>query len=354
VKLTRLYGFGTEPQRLVHPDDFVDPLGGQLPIKATLRNALGRSLRGAEESGNLTRVVLNVDPAPDGERSSLVRDAVRGVAFGSTAVARGAALELARQLSRAMDERSLECLLLVAAYKEQGNDERQVAAWIFPQDEAFRFSPGGNTNSDIELLNDIFSRTSGLRKMALFVGKDIESHFLTGQVLDYQQGRADEVSDFWIERFLDAKLSITPAAGTKVLAEALRNASKASDLTLIERRQVHAAALAMHVMPQGSISLESVANQFLSGKAKKVFLETAENDETRTSNFQLDHAALQQRLKVRNFGLPDDVWVSAPIDQVGDGKLVQLAEPDDGDGAVEHLRIEADVLEDHLASRRRA
>lgn len=354
MELFRLFGYGIEPQRLTHPDDFADPLGGQLPIKAALRKALDRSLLSAREGGNLTEVVLNVDRVPGGARSSVVRDAVRGLAFGAIAPGRGSALELARQLSRAMDERSPECLLLIAAYKEKGKDERQVAAWIFPQDEAFRFSPGGNAGSDIELLTEIFSRTSGLRKMAFFAGKDIKSHFLKGQVLDFQQGRRDDVSDFWVERFLEAKLAITPAAGTKVLAEALRNASKAPDLSLVERRQVHAAAVAINVMPQGSLSLEGVANQFLTGKAKEVFLATAENDETRTSTFKLDHAALQERLGVRNFHLPEDVWVSAPIDQVGDGKVVQLAEEMDGDGAVERLRVEADVLEDRLASRRHA
>lgn len=354
MKLFRLFGFGIEPQRLTHPDDFADPLGGQLSIKATLRGALDRSLSAAQESGNLSQVVLNVNPTPGGERSSLVRDAIKGLAFGRMPVARGAALELARQLSRAMDERSPECLLLAAAYNDSGSEERQVAAWIFPQDEAFRFSPGGNSNSAIELLNDIFSRTSGLRKMALFGGKDIESHFLSGQVLDYQQGRADDVSDFWIERFLDATPAITPAAGTKVLAEALRNASKAPDLSLEERRQVHAAALAVYTMPQSHLSLEGVASQFLTGKAKEAFLATAENEETRTSTFKLDRDALQQRLNVRSFQLTDDVWVSAPIDQVGDGKVVQLSEQSSGDGSGERLRVEADVLEDRLTSRRRA
>ncbi len=354
MKLSRLFGFAIEPQRLTHPDDFADPLGGQLPVKAALRNALDRSLAVAAEGQNLTEIVLNVDPKPDGERTSLVRDAVKGLAFGGKAESRTSGLELARQLSRAMDERSLECLLLIAVYVEKGQDERQVAAWIFPQDEAFRFSPEGDTGSDIELLTEIFSRTSGLRKMALFTGKNIKSHFLKGKVLDYQQGRRDDVSDFWIQRFLDAKLAITPAAGTKVLATALREASKAPDLSLIERRQVHAAALALHTMPQGSVSLQGVADQFLSGTAKKVFLGTAENDETRASNFKLDHDAFDERLKVRNFHLPEDVWVSAPIDQVGDGKVVQLEEEMDGDGAVERLRVDADVLEDRLASRRNA
>jgi hypothetical protein len=354
VKLFRLFGFAIEPQRLTHPDDFADPLGGRLPIEQTLRKALDRSLRNAEDSGNLTEVVLNVDPRPDGERSSLVRDAVRGLAFDPKSEAGASALGLARQLSRAMDERSPACLLLIAAYKEKGGDERRVAAWIFPQDEAFRFSPGGDTGSDIELLTEIFSRTSGLRKMALFSGKNVKSHFLQGQVLDFQQGRRDSVSDFWIERFLDARLAITPAAGTKVLGEALRNASRASGLSLVEKRQVHAAALAIHVMPQGAISLQGVADQFLSGKAKEVFLDTAANDETRNSNFKIDHAALQERVKVRNFQLVDDVWVSAPIDQVGDGKVVQLDEDADGGAPVERLRVEADVIEDQLAARRHA
>ena len=253
-----------------------------------------------------------------------------------------------------MDERSPECLLLIAAYKEKGKNERRVAAWIFPQDEAFRFSPEGDTGSAIELLTEIFSRTSGLRKMALFSGKNIKSHFIQGQVLDFQQGRRDDVSDFWIERFLDARLAITPAAGTKVLGEALQNASKAPGLSLVERRQVHAAALAIHVMPQGALSLQGVADQFLSGKAKEVFLATAENNETRASTFKLDHAALQERVRVRNFQLEDEVWVSAPIDQVGDGKVVQLADGSDGDAPNERLHVEADVIEDRLASRRHA
>jgi hypothetical protein len=162
------------------------------------------------------------------------------------------------------------------------------------------------------------------------------------------------VAGFWIRRFLEAGLSITPAAGTKVLADALKRASDA-DLSQEENQQVHAAALAIHTMPQTHWSLEEVANNFLAGKAREVFLATAENDATRTSTFELDRAALQRGLSYRNFRLPGDVWVSAPLDQVGDGGLVQVEPSDDGDSENslgELLKLEAEVIQDRLGSRR--
>lgn len=346
MDLFRLYGFAIDPQRLVDEDLFTDPLGGALPIRQSLRGALAKSLKTADQSGMMTKVVLEVDQQPGGGRGSAVRDSVLELAFGRAPKAENGALQLARRLSKAMDERSPECLFLLAAYRE--GDKRQVALWIFPQDEAFRFSPGGTQGSNIELLTDIFSRTSGLRKMALFSGRNIDAHFLDAQVLDYQVGRADDVADFWVRRFLAAELMITPAQGTKVLADALKRASEA-DLSADENRQVQAAALAVHTMQREHWSLEQVAQEFLAGKAKEVFLSSVDNEEARTSVFRLDRQALERGLSMRNFRLPDGVFVSAPITEVGEGKLVQIL---DGDGDGERLRVEADVIQDRLSSRR--
>jgi hypothetical protein len=96
-------------------------------------------------------------------------------------------------------------------------------------------------------------------------------------------------------------------------------------------------------------SLEQVADEFLGGKAKEAFLASVDNDEARTSVFRLDREALERGLNVRNFRLPEGVFVSAPITEVGEGKLVQIVE-DGEDG--ERLRVEADVIQDRLGSRR--
>jgi hypothetical protein len=353
MELSRLYGFAIEPQRLVDDDLFNDPLGGPLPVRDSLRVALDNSLRAAEKSGRMTEVNLKVNQDPKEDRTCPVRDAALAVAFGNANKAAEGALFLGRHLSKAMDDRSPECLFLLAAYSEKGSEKRRVALWIFPQDEAFRFTPGQDEN-DIELLTEIFSRTSALRKMALFQGKNIATNFLRANVLDFQTGRADDVAAFWIRRFLEAGLSITPAAGTKVLADALKRASDA-ELSPQENQQVHAAALALHTIPQTHWSLEEVANNFLAGKAREVFLSTAENETARTSTFELDREALQRGLSYRNLRLPDNVWISAPIEQVGDGKLVQVESTDDGaseSGTGERVRVEAEVIQDRLGSRR--
>jgi hypothetical protein len=353
MELNRLHGFAIEPQRTVDEDLFNDPLGGRLTVRDSLRVALDNSLRTAEKSGRMTDITLKVNQDPNAVRTCPVRDAALSVAFGDEEEADAAAHFLGTHLSKAMDERSPECLFLLAAYAEKVSKKSRVAFWIFPQDEAFRFTPGQEEN-DIELLTEIFSRTSALRKMALFEGKNIATNFIQGKVLDYQTGRADDVAGFWIRRFLEAVLSITPAGGTKVLTDALKRASDA-DLNPAENQQVHSAAMAIHTMPQTHWSLEEVANNFLSGKAREVFLGTAENEATRTSTFELDRAALERGLSFRNFRLPGDVWVSAPLDQVGDDKLVQVEPTDNGDsetGPGERVRVEAEVIQDRLGSRR--
>lgn len=184
MNLSRLYGFAIEPQRLVDEDLFNEPMGGQLPVRDSLRIALDNSLRGAEKSGRMTEVTLKVNTDPAADRTCPVRDAVLSVAFENGKKAADAAQFLGCQLSKAMDERSPECLFLLAAYVEKGSKKRQVALWIFPQDEAFRFTPGQKDN-DIELLTEIFSRTSALRKMAQFEGKKLATSFLQAKVLDY-------------------------------------------------------------------------------------------------------------------------------------------------------------------------
>jgi len=64
MDLSRLYGFAIEPQRLVDEDLFNDPLGGQLPVRDSLRVALDNSSRAAEKSGRMTEVILKVNQDP--------------------------------------------------------------------------------------------------------------------------------------------------------------------------------------------------------------------------------------------------------------------------------------------------
>jgi hypothetical protein len=275
--------------------------------------------------------------------------------FDAEDVAETSARDLATRLSTSMDDRSKHCLFLAAAYRVNADAPmRRVALWIFPQDEAFRL--GAMT---IELLDDIFSRTSTLRKLALFEGRQIRNGFITARVLDFQAGGFGEVADFWIERFLDAQLSISDEAGTRLLA---RTIARVSDHALSpqEREQLQGAAIAVRTMPAPRWSLEGFANQMLGGNLRDLFLAEAPNDESRQSVFGLERAVFDDSLRTRVFLLDSGVTVYSPIGEVGESvRVTQVEETETageeraaGNASGERLLVEGNVVEDKLSRRR--
>lgn len=351
MRLFRLYAYPVEPQRTVAAEDFVDPVGSRIDWTAELEGALAAALAAARQ---MTTVDLRLDTTP-GRRTSDVRDGVMDFAFQPRhETAAPAALGLARRLSMSMDERSKPCLFLAAAYRESATaPRRRVALWIFPRDEAFRFH-----QMTIELLNDIFSRSSRLRKLALFEGNHIRSHFTNARVLDFQAGGVDEVARFWIDRFLDAQLSISSEAGTRLLAQTISRVSEA-ELSPDEREQLQAAAIAVRTMPRSSWSLEQFATQMLSDELRARFLAEAPNDESRRSIFGFERQVFEDSLRTRIFRLDGGVTVYSPLEEVGNTvQVVQARRSNEaamspGENARgERLRVEGTVVSDKMSKRR--
>lgn len=350
MPLFRLYGYSVEPQRTVADAAFVAPVGGPVTVGAALRTALESALSAARAE-RPTRVSLRVDPDPH-VRTSEVRDAVIEVAFAArTERAEAAATQLAERLSKAMDHRSPSCLFLAAAYRENTSaPSREVALWIFPRDDAFRFRSHAHA---IELLSDVFSRTSRLRKLALFVGRNLRTDFLDADVLDFQAGGIGGVAEFWIERFLEAGLSITPDVGSRMLADAFRQAAQA-DLSYAQREQLQAALLAVRNRPPQRSSLERIAGEFLSREVAAPFLAAAPNAESARSMFQLNRDVFDRTVNYRVFRLDTGVWVSSPLEEIGQSVTVTRARGEAAEvaGPGERVRVEGTVVEDKLSSRR--
>jgi hypothetical protein len=352
MPLFRLYGYSVAPQRTLADDDVVAPIGGPIDVSTTLRSALDAALVAARDERRTTRVSLRVDPTP-GVRTSAIRNAVMHLGFATrTAQAETAASELATRLSRAMDNRSPACLFLAAGYRDSATaPAREVALWIFPRDDAFRFRSQAHA---IDLLSDVFSRTSRLRKLALFRGRELRTDFLEADVLDFQAGGIGGVAEFWIQRFLEAGLTITPDAGTRILADAFRQAAQA-DLSYQQREQLQAALMAVRNMPARRFSLARVADEFLAPEIAAPFLGAAPNVESARSLFRLNRDLFDRTVNYRIFRLDTGVWVSAPLEEIGQSVQVD-PEPADAVEAAgapgERLRVEGSVIQDKLSSRR--
>jgi hypothetical protein len=188
MELFRVHAYSVSPQRGVkHP---IPPEGGAIAISAEFQNIIAENLQSARLE---SRTVVDFQVGLIA-RTNSTRDLIMQYAFGESSDADEAALALAHRLSGAMDLRSTVCLFVAAAFRD--GDRLAVTLWTFPRDEAFRLRHGSSGPS-IEVLTDVFSQTSRLRKAAQFQGRQLRSDFLSGRVLDFQADHASrDVADF--------------------------------------------------------------------------------------------------------------------------------------------------------------
>jgi hypothetical protein len=193
-------------------------------------------------------------------------------------------------------------------------------------------------------LSDIFSRTSRLRKAALFEGRNRKTDFIGGKVFDFQtSSQSREVADFWIVRFLHGVLAVHGPTGTRHLARCLHEAYEKTE-GLDAKEQIYSAVIAVRQSRRPRWSLREFANQYLTGAAREAFVRAAPNQETLDSNFDSDRKTFDDTLNFRIFGLNTGVFVSSPLGEVG--KSVTLS------GTTEKvLRCEGTVVEEHLRTR---
>jgi hypothetical protein len=308
MDLFRVHAFSVDPVRTL--DGGNTPEGGRIDITSSLRSALQRNFMAAKFNKR-ARVDFDVDPET---RTNNIRDQIMNYAFGNSRSADASATQLSILLSEAMDLRSKPNLFIITSLRS--DDLRRVVLWIFPRDTAFRLITG-EENPTLQELTDIFSQTSRLRKAASFEGRNIRTNFLHGRILDFQSGyEALDIADFWIERFLQCRFSISGEAGSRLLADAFKEAADAS-ITMEEKEQLIAAIMAIRNSPRSRWSIREIADSFLEGNPRDVFLESTPNVETRSSTFEIDRDVFNSVLKFRIFSLDTGVFVSSPLEEVG-------------------------------------
>lgn len=321
----------------VAPGSATQPAGGAV----TLGKDVSGALVDAYAKASLDHA-LPVSFVFDAQRRNPVRELLLAIAFSREPEARRAASQLAERLRDSMDKRSKPGLLVVSVGAARNSTRRQVVVWLFPKDEAFRPSAQGR----LILLDDIFSRSSGLRKAAMFQGSQSRSSFLSGRVLDSQANVSDRyLADFWLVDFLNAQLQMTSKEGTDLFGRALKVTNGAIEEGPA-KDQLYAAISAVRTNPRRRWSLDEFAEAFLSGDTKTRFLESAPNIDSRKAPFDLDVERLDNLIQFRVFRLESGTSVSAPFAEVGQSVTV---EEHDGKRT---LQVRGVVVEERLRARR--
>lgn len=341
MDLFRIYAYAVTPQRKAEVKQA--PSGGAFPVNDDIRKALD-ALLVTSKLASQAEVHFRFDGDNNfQQRQHAVRDLVMDFAFQAPAKAKAAAQALSTKLSDAMDERSPPTTLFILAVGRSGA-LRRMTMWAFPHDEAFQFR-SSNNRPRIRLLDDIFSRSSRLRKAVLFQGRNRNSDFLTGRILDQQaMGGFGKAADYWISNFLDCRLGLEGEAGTRLLAKHLREAYESLD-SQPDREQLFNAMTAVRTSTKTTWSAKQFAAQYLQGEAKRVFLQSVPAD-LRNLSFKFQRDVFEDKLNFRVFRLKDDVYVSAPFGTIGDGKTVRII-----DGQQRKLRCEGPIAEEKVRAR---
>lgn len=313
MELFRLHAYRVSPART--SDGESAPSGGAVRISSELRSILGDSELAAQFEH---RTLVDFD-MPGSQRRNEMRELMLSFAFDAASAAKASAKAIAERLSNAMDLRSTPCLMILSANRDEKS--RSVTIWTFPRDRAFQMNGAGGA-ATIQILTDIFSQTSKLRKAATFAGRRSRSEFLQGRVLDFQAGTGPQaVADFWIERFLSCKLSINDDAGTKLLADTIKMAVKACD-SVEDQEQIVTGAMAVRISPRRRWSLRDFAETYLTGAAEEHFKSLAPNEDSYGSLFNLVRGPFEAALAFRVFTLDTGILVSSPVTEIGSSVLL--------------------------------
>lgn len=335
MELTKVHAFYVNPARTLMGD--LPPEGGEIEITSSLEAAIFSNISKADFNKQIS---VDFDLDPD-TRTNDIRELILTYAFQDSDEANQAAFNLSSALSNAMDLRSKPNLFILSLFTD--GEDKQIILWIFPRDEAFKFD-FGNGEVSLQVLNDVFSQTSNLRKAVLFKGRNIKTHFLTGRILDFQSRNKNlKIADFWRVNFLHCRFSIADDAGSRLLVNALRETIDKTK-TSAGKEQVFAAILSLKNTPQNRWTLKQVADNYLQDETKNIFLDNIQNEETLYSSFNINKSVLEKLLKYRLFFLSSGVVISSPIDEIKNS--VQINH--DGDGFV---KCEGQILDQKVRTR---
>ena len=131
--------------------------------------------------------------------------------------------------------------LCFAVHAMSSDNDEAVFLSRFPAAEAIRTTIKSD-DFEVQMVKDIFMRSSRAYKAAYFVDSSITAGFWEGAVVDKQiNDTKREVSEYWIYDFLEAELHITSASGTAMFANALRSAIESTE-DMHEKQQMFSVA----------------------------------------------------------------------------------------------------------------
>ena len=207
--------------------------GTQVNLTEPLFELLNRIYTRSDEECDID---ITFCPTPDGKQKNSCRDLILDY-MNNRSLAAGRAI--ARRSSKFSDGRSgLGLLFLIAG--QEGPDHKLIVS-RFPTDVAI-YVDEDSTKFTVEFLERVFMKNRASYKAVMYRDTSLQGGFWNGQATDRQlNGRAGELSNYWIVDFLASQFTVTAAAGTLRLARAMHDAARKAEIEV--KQEINAAAI---------------------------------------------------------------------------------------------------------------
>jgi hypothetical protein len=281
-----------------------------------------------------------------GVQRNPVRDEIRDLLKGPT-FAKGR--KLAERLRDVSTGKSRLGLLFLLA--GQDGPTHKIVISRFPADEGV-LAERKKGSLQVAFVEQIFMKNAKTYKAALYKGKSIDAGFWDGHVVDRQIAASqDQVAHYWIRQFLQSDFMTTSKAGSKRLATALKEASKAAD-TLQTKQEILAAIALTRNFYGKTVSIRDLSARLnLSVSARKAIEGQFDNEALLTDTFVLDSGEFQHHAAFAMVELDQGAMLTAPADRFDECfKREQV----DGTGNEPRFRFttEGQIVDERLKSRK--
>jgi hypothetical protein len=266
-------------------------------------------------------VDITFSPTADGQQQNDCRDLV--IAYlGGPDLTRGR--KIAERLAAYTDGRSGLGLLFLIAGKV--GREHKIVLSRFPTDSAIYVDENPNALS-VQFLERVFMKNKTSYKAVLYQHASLRGGFWSGRAIDKQLNPlSGEPSNYWISDFLLSDFTTTPAAGTRRLAVALRDAAKKAPLSI--KQELTAAGTLASGLAGQRLSINDFGNRLgLSQSAKNAIANELRSSQVALEVFKFDVGTYKSLIAYKSVELSNGALLTADTDKFD--KVFQQ-EPVDG------------------------
>lgn len=292
---------------LVHPNKHADDpsqiSGTLVGLDGQLFNLLNNIYGRSDQECNID---ITFRPTPDGTQQNDCRDLVLDYVANPT-LRSGRAI--AHRLEQYTDGRSGLGLLFLIAGTEA--NEHKIVVSRFPTDNAIHVDEDP-ADFSVRFLERVFMKNKTSYKAVVYRDASLQGGFWSGRAADKQiNSHAGELSNYWIMDFLASRPTVTPAAGTRRLAIAMREAVKNSPVDV--KQEINAAATLAPGLAGQTVSIDDVCDRFsLSEGARNALANEAKTPEIAHEAFEFDPAEYQRLVAFRSVELNNGATLTAP------------------------------------------